>query len=65
MAGKPNSNINPSTGRSPADDDASSIRDSSEVAAYDKRAKTADAMNPVPRATGPVPAKPTRARENF
>ena len=63
--GKPNTSNPVGDGLSPSDDDASTIRDAGGVKAFDKRAKTADAMNPVPRATGPVPAKPTMARTNF
>lgn len=47
------------------DPDSYTIRDSQGQKAGDKGAKTMDAMNPVPRRTGDVPAKPTKAREKF
>lgn len=47
------------------DPDSRKIRDAAERLPNAKGAKTNDACNPVPRATGWIPAKPTKARKNF
>lgn len=49
----------------PMMDDVDGIRDAKLARMYDKRDTTGDAMNPVPRATGLVPVKPTSARTQF
>ena len=45
--------------------DHDGVRDAAGCVSGQKRAVTEDSWNPVPRATGQVPAKPTKARSNF
>lgn len=47
------------------DPDSWKVKDADGSQPLEKGRKTSDAMNPVPRRTGLVPPKPTKARKNF